>query len=130
MPANQWRGQGHSFGGGGQNASAEGASHPRGVGGHAPPGNFEIYRKFDFRDEYRKCDFLHFAGEIWQKKVLLLRITHSHRPPPQFLLGFHLFTGVVLQVIGGKAEPPLVNATAAIESKLIYCCYLKELDIS
>ena len=27
----QWRSQGHSFGGGGQNGSAEGASHPRGV---------------------------------------------------------------------------------------------------
>ena len=36
----QWRSQGHSFGG--QNASAEGASHPRGVRGHGPPGNFEI----------------------------------------------------------------------------------------
>ena len=31
-------------------------------------------------------------------------------PPPQFLLGFHLFTGVVLQLIGG-AEPPFVCAT-------------------
>ena len=35
----QWRSQGHNFGGG-QSASAEGASHPRGVRGHAPPGNF------------------------------------------------------------------------------------------
>ena len=33
-------------------------------------------------------------------------ITHSHRRSPQFLLGFHPFTGVVLQLIGG-AEPPL-----------------------
>ena len=38
----QWRSQGHSLAGGGQNASAEGASHARGVRGHAPPENFEI----------------------------------------------------------------------------------------
>ena len=28
--------------------------------------------------EYRKCVFLHFPGEILQKKILLLMITHSH----------------------------------------------------
>ena len=33
--------QGHSFGGGGK-MIAEGASHSRGIRGHAPPENFEI----------------------------------------------------------------------------------------
>ena len=47
---------------------------------------------------FSRCDFA--------EKILLLMITHSHRRPPQFLLGFHPFTGVVLQLIGG-AELPL-----------------------
>ena len=38
----QWCSQGHSFGGGGQSASAEGASYPRVFRGHAHQGNFEI----------------------------------------------------------------------------------------
>ena len=38
----QWHSQGHSLGGGGGNARAEGVSHPRGVRGHALSGNFEI----------------------------------------------------------------------------------------
>ena len=41
LPYEQWRSQGYNFGGG-QNASAEGASHLSGVQGHASPGNFEI----------------------------------------------------------------------------------------
>ena len=47
---------------GGQSASAVGGSHPRGSGGMLP-------QKILKSVKYRKCDFLHFAGEILQKKI-------------------------------------------------------------
>ena len=48
-----------------------------------------------------------FPGEILQKKILLLMIIHRHRRPPQFLLGFHPFTGSFSSLEGGGAKPPL-----------------------
>ena len=55
--------------------------------------------------EYRKCDFLHFAGEILQKKTLLLRITHSHRPPLNFSSDFIFSQGWSFSSVGGWVPP-------------------------
>ena len=75
----QWRSQGHNFGG---------ARAILGGSGGMLPGKFGNL-------EYRKCDFefLHFAGEILQKKILLLRITHSYRPPLNFSSDFIFHRG-------------------------------------
>ena len=78
----QWRSHGHSFGGGGT-PSAEGASHSKGSGADLP-----------------------FPGEILQKKILLLRITHSHRPPSISPRISSFYKGD-LQLIGGLSPPPL-----------------------
>ena len=80
------------LGGGGQNASAEGTSHSRGK---------------ILKSRVPQMRFPAFSGEILQKKILLLRITHSPRPssisprtssfhrggplPPDFLYRYRFF---------------------------------------
>ena len=72
----------------------------------------------------RKCDFLHFAGEILQKKILILRITHSHRPSLNFSSDFIFSQGWSFSSLGGLSPPlpPLVYATVGQHMQLrVYC---------
>ena len=93
----QWRSQSYSFGGGGQFANAEGTRHSRGPGGMFPR---KILKS--------RVSQMQFPGDILQKKILLLRITHSHRPPPpfNFSLDFIFSQGWSFSSLGGL-RPPL-----------------------
>ena len=69
-------------------------SYSRGVQGMLP-------RKI-LKSRVPQMRFPAFSGRDFAEKDLLLMIRHSHRRPPQFLLGFHPFTGVVLSGVASS----------------------------
>ena len=99
-PSNQWRSQGHRFGGGGCKMQAPKARAILGRSGGMHPWKI-------LKSRVPQMQFPAFSEWGFAEKDLTFEdCTWSPPPPPQFLLGFHLFTEVVLQLTGGAEPPP------------------------